>query len=298
LFPDQHKQQRNNNAALSPALLATLTPAQIAQLPASTLKRTQVVELIRKVYPQKVVPTIATRTGAKPMSLYNYAYYTYGIVWSRLKKDQLCIMLRDVCALPDLPTIPSSSVNPLPILSSSAQETTNEQRVQRKSIMNIYLHAIVSHFADFYEVLDFKNTSTERGEAFLASMKHVVLRFTGRDFTEAHTMREVLIRHCWQARVMPKLRSATTYKKTSSRITKAFNHHEFPETVQFDFSTDTELKEDILALLKHLQDKFEYQSEMHWQIVGQVITFNTLSDTRQTYRYFHQGRQESQSTSN
>jgi hypothetical protein len=83
--------------------------------------------------------------------------------------------------------------------------------------MNLYLHAVVSHLGDFYEVLDFKNTSTERGEAFLATMKHVVLRFTGRNFREAQTMREVLIRHCWQARVLPKLRSETP-PKTTTRI--------------------------------------------------------------------------------
>jgi hypothetical protein len=71
LFPDKRKQTtRNSNATLNPNLLATLTPAQVATINPSTLKRANVVELIRRIYPQKRVPPISTRrAGLKPMDL-------------------------------------------------------------------------------------------------------------------------------------------------------------------------------------------------------------------------------------
>jgi hypothetical protein len=201
LFQDQFKRNSaHNNAKLRWATLVTLTPAQILTLDLSTLTIKEIGDLIRKVYPCKVVPRISNRGRSKPVKLYQYAK-KYGPMWSKLKKEQLCQLLADICQLPDLPNSREQpATQPIPV---SSQDTA---RVKRKSVMNLYLHAIVSHLADFYQVLDFKNCSTERGEAFLASMKHVVLRFTGRDFSEVQTMREVLIRHCWQARVMPKLR--------------------------------------------------------------------------------------------
>jgi hypothetical protein len=201
LFPDERKQTtRNSNTTINPNLLATLTPAQVATVNPSTLKRADVDELIRRIYPLKRAPSISTRrAGLKPMDLYKFAFHATGTVWSKLVKDDLCALLTEICQLPDLPTIPSSSLNPT--ASPARQETTpttTQKRGHRTekidSIMNLYLHAVVSHLGDFYEVLDFKNTSTERGEAFLATMKHVVLRFTGRNFREAQTMREVLIR--------------------------------------------------------------------------------------------------------
>jgi hypothetical protein len=201
LFQDQFKRNSaHNNAKLRWATLVTLTPAQILTLDLSTLTIKEIGDLIRKVYPCKVVPRISNRGRSKPVKLYQYAK-KYGPMWSKLKKEQLCQLLADICQLPDLPNSREQpATQPIPV---SSQDTA---RVKRKSVMNLYLHAIVSHLADFYQVLHFKNCSTERGEAFLASMKHVVLRFTGRDFSEVQTMREVLIRHCWQARVMPKLR--------------------------------------------------------------------------------------------
>jgi hypothetical protein len=113
-------------------------------------------------------------------------------------------------------------------------------------------------------------------------------------------MREVLIRHCWKARVMPKLRRANTDKTTSRRISRAFDGHIFRE-LQFDFTNDPELEEDVRALTQHLQDNFHYETEKHWKVVGKVITFNTLFDTQNTYSYFHKegpARQRQQSTSN
>jgi hypothetical protein len=284
LFPDQIIRTNTNNAKLRWATLVTLTPSQIQTLDIATLTVKEISELIRKVYSCKVVPRVTKRGRSKPVSLYKYAT-KYGKIWSKLRKEQLCHLLADLCQLPDLPNSMAQPAAPIPVSSSQEPET----RVKRKSVMNLYLHAIVGHLADFYESLDFKNSSTERGEAFLASMKHIVLRFTGRDFTEPQTMREVLIRHCWQARVVPKLRSTIKYQTTSSRISRAFDGHVFHE-LKFDFSTNSQLKQEVLALVKHLQDDFCYESDKYWKFDDQSITFNTVHDIQQTFHNFHKQR--------
>jgi hypothetical protein len=85
---------------------------------------------------------------------------------------------------------------------------------------------------------------------------------------------------------MPKLRSATSEKITSSRISRAFDGHVFSE-LQFDFSRNSVLKEEVLALVKHLQEDFSYEGEKYWKIDGQSITFNTVDDIQQTFHEFH-----------
>ena len=56
-------------------------------------------------------------------------------------------------------TLPSQSIPRVPL-----KETVD-------SIMDLYGHVLVAHTAGFYEKMDFKNASAERGEGYLAYMK-------------------------------------------------------------------------------------------------------------------------------
>jgi hypothetical protein len=49
----------------------------------------------------------------------------------------------------------------------------------------LYLHTITSHYAEFFESYDLRSASTEQGEALLAIIKPILLRFTNRHMSEA-----------------------------------------------------------------------------------------------------------------
>jgi len=77
---------------------------------------------------------------------------------------------------------------------SSSTPTNSTHDVKVDTVMNLYLHAIVFHFPNTYEQLDFKNMSTERGEGFFAHLSNILLQCTGRDLQSEATLREVYIR--------------------------------------------------------------------------------------------------------
>lgn len=83
------------------------------------------------------------------------------------------------------------------------------------TLYDLYLHSLVAHVGDCYEVMDFHNLSTERGESFFAFMKHVLLRLTGRNLRDEQTLREVLVRFGMGA-------FAADTVNTSSKIAKLF----------------------------------------------------------------------------
>mgnify|MGYP001040577459 CR=1 FL=1 len=75
---------------------------------------------------------------------------------------------------------------------SVTQQTTINEKID--SLYDLYLHSLIAHVPDCFEVMDLHNLSTERGEGFFAFMKHVLLRLTGRDLRNEQVLREVLIR--------------------------------------------------------------------------------------------------------
>jgi len=285
LFPDVIKRGNNQSAKrLQWATLSTLDAAQIRTLDVATLTIKELKLLIHKVYAVKDIPRAPNQS--KNITVFKYAH-RYGRIWSVLTKADLGTMLMDLCQLPDLPSDHLANSPSSPTTQPSINDAAQHQP-KRKTIMNLYLHTIVTHLADFYQSMDFKNSSTERGEAFLASMKHIFLRFTSRDFTKAQTMREVLIRHCWQAKIVPTLRSTGDSHTTYSRISRSFDRHVFQE-LEFD-TTDPVRKREVFALLNHLENDFGYQNGKHWLIQNNVVKFNTLSETAATYRTFHKER--------
>ena len=84
------------------------------------------------------------------------------------------------------------------------------------TLYDLYLHSLVAHVPDCFEVMDLHNLSTERGEGFFAFMKHVLLRLTGRDLRNEQVLREVLVRFGMGA-------FATETAETNAKLTKLFS---------------------------------------------------------------------------
>jgi hypothetical protein len=84
------------------------------------------------------------------------------------------------------------------------------------TLYDLYLHSLVAHVPDCFEVMDLHNLSTERGEGFFAFMKHVLLRLTGRDLRNDQVLREVLIRFCMGA-------FTAETAETNSKLSKLFS---------------------------------------------------------------------------
>ena len=85
---------------------------------------------------------------------------------------------------------------------STREQTTlgKSGKIYIKTLMNLYLHTIVSHCASFYEIKDFRSTNTERCEAHLACFKNVASDFTGRNLQTPQPIREFFRRHCSKAK--------------------------------------------------------------------------------------------------
>lgn len=56
----------------------------------------------------------------------------------------------------------------------------------------LYVHTVISHYSPWFEICDFRNASTERGEQFLAVAKRIFTRFTNR--TAHNALLELFIR--------------------------------------------------------------------------------------------------------
>jgi hypothetical protein len=52
------------------------------------------------------------------------------------------------------------------------------------TVMRLYGHVLVAHTAKFYEEMDFKNASAERGEGYIAHLKKILLQLTSRNLNE------------------------------------------------------------------------------------------------------------------
>jgi hypothetical protein len=100
----------------------------------------------------------------------------------------------DSLPLPDQSVVLSSST---PVQSLEGKRARNES-----TIMTLYLHHIVIHMPALYEVIDFKNTNTERAEGFLERLNRILQRFTNRDLETDQPFREVIVRHHFKETVL------------------------------------------------------------------------------------------------
>ena len=119
-------------------------------------------------------------------------------VFSKLNKDDLETLLR---------TYAPATIAPV------------QQEMRIETIMNLYLHSIALHFPNVYEEIDFRNTSTERGEGFFAHLHTILLRCSGRDLQTAAPLREVFVRIGMQTQSAD---IVIDWEASQNRIRKAF----------------------------------------------------------------------------
>ena len=93
-------------------------------------------------------------------------------------------------------------------------------------VMSVYLHSIHVHWAPFFKLSDFRNSSTEQGEAWLAFLKRVFRSYTNRKPKEA--LIELLLRMHEEAEV--RLTGKKGRKDKASKISREFQkRHDWKE---------------------------------------------------------------------
>ncbi|KAL6056152.1 hypothetical protein QOT17_016272 [Balamuthia mandrillaris] len=124
--------------------------------------------------------------------------------------------------------------------------------------------------------MDFHNASAERGEAFLAWVKRILLGCTNRNLATDQPLREVFIRHGVSA-----ITKRNKKKEASivSQIKKAFKGHEFNE-VGLDSSLCSEL--DCQIFLNNLE-RWGYKEGTDWITLSNTITFITVEGMHQQF---------------
>ena len=134
-------------------------------------------------------------------------------------------------------------------------------------VMSVYLHSIFVHWAPFFMLCDFRNSSTEQGEAWLAFLKRVFRSYTNRHPSEA--LLELLQRMHEEAevrRVTGKKSRPTKYSRISREFRKRY---EFEECSFFLSPTHS-------ALLDCLREN-GFSEGVDWEVVDGQVIFNTLS---------------------
>jgi len=199
------------------------------------------------------------------------------IRWSTLRKKEFIIIYEE------LQKLSRSETNQAEYTSSVSPTQPPKDAID--SVMRLYGHVLVAHTAGFYEVMDFKNASAERGEGFFAHVKRIFNHLTARDLSNDQTLREVFVRYGARAH---RYRNYTRRDKssTNSRIQKFFQGHVFSELTLIE---TVEEQDAMNALLKYLE-LWNYKENSDWTITKtentRSITFNTLSDTQKVFERF------------
>ena len=144
-------------------------------------------------------------------------------------------------------------------------------KVYVKTLMNLYLHTIVSHCASFYEFRDFRSTNTERFEAHLAFFKHIASFFTNRNFKLAQPIRELIVRQVSKSKALVLGYEKFEEPAKDMKIGRNFKDYTFTElkinSAEFD-------KAEVDCFLNELK-KYNYVVGVDWEVVEDHIVFNT-----------------------
>lgn len=131
---------------------------------------------------------------------------------------------------------------------SLGKRKRGQKEKDAKPNMNLYVHNIVAHIPDFFELLDFKNSATERFEGFLASVKKTLNDSTNRDPSHEQAIQEVFLRHYFRA-IGLRYQGKFSYP-LYSKISKHFSqHHEFKE---LSIDINEQNLNDVKSFLSHL----------------------------------------------
>lgn len=240
----------------------------------------------RKLFPDRRTPKKKTLTNTNALTV----FATFQAM--DLKKKELVAVLPDICAhfgvnlmetaattfKRDWPKLRVEQMRQLyrSMKNEHAIDLPHEERSSHENkdtVMKLYGHVLVSHTADFYELMDFKNASAERGEFFFAQGKKILKNMTSRDLTKEEPFAQIFIRLGFAAQKRLKNGGKTIISSCNRRIRTAFKEHAFEElTISLFMFSPAEID----AFLKNLQH-WGYKENTHWTRNEEgVISFQTL----------------------
>lgn len=170
----------------------------------------------------------------------------------------------------------------VPVQESRKRKRSKKERKEKwVSLMDLYLHMIVAHMGMFLELMDFKNSSTERGESWLGWGKKTLKNCTNRDLSTEQPLRELIIRHFYRSFFAD---DGPVYDPMRSKIAKEFSSHEFEEVV---IEVTEDVKEDVSSFLAYLEKLGYLEEDECWKREDGKIIFNTVRAAREAYEQFH-----------
>jgi len=166
--------------------------------------------------------------------------------------------------------------------SSSSSSATASPAISVDTVMGLFLHSQIAHLGSFFEKMDLKNVSTERGEGFNHFLKWVLRHFSCHNLETPQPFRQVFIR--WSVGI-PLFESFYERNTTVTRIAREFKDHTFEElTIDSDlYATDLQVFLPYLA-------RHGYKEGVHWAVeddgTSPQLIFKTLPETIQVFKRY------------
>lgn len=274
LFPDRKKSKRG---------------VTVIALSAGTLPTIQQAQAMTKVSLRDTITAAVSNNRQKLTSLAKAVTPDNPRTFSKLTKPQILLVLgkllesaESTSSSPTAPaatTSPSSSSPTAPAtttsLSSSSSPTAPAVTALPSSssptvdtVMGLFLHSKIAHLGTFFESMDLKNVSTERGEGFNYFLKWVLRHFSSHNLETVQPFREVLIR--WTVGI-PLFETYYECNTTISRISREFKkQHTFAElSIDMDaYATDLDI---FLPYLDHWEIKDDGASQLIFKTLAETI---------------------------
>ena len=152
-----------------------------------------------------------------------------------------------------------------------------------ESVMNNYLHSIFVHWAPYFTKRDFRNSSTEQGEAWLAFLKRVFRSYTNRRPDEA--LLELLHRMHDEAEVQDLTGARKRQEKKMGKIKVEFQRSYVFQEVSSPANGDTAAFLDYLRTFGFSDEKGDWNEQIIKDPKNKnkeetVLMFNTLLDVQ------------------
>jgi hypothetical protein len=164
------------------------------------------------------------------------------------------------------------------ILQWAKKKCADGGSVRAGDIMDLYLHSIVAHLADTWEVVDLRSVSTERPEASFATVRRVLENKSNHNFKTIQPFDLIWMTHHDDAvSIVQQPRDETV-----SRIGRAWMHS-FKE---ISLTIDDQNRTDVEALIKKLHRWGYSEAKGDWVLQGNCLTFNTLAATVKAWKRF------------
>lgn len=207
-----------------------LPSVPVGTLPTLEVAPTMMVEALRQAI-KTVVPVQQERSDlAKAVTSRGF---------SRLRKEELLLVLKELLTRRSQAASSSSAPSSSPTTSSacsspntssasasspttsggSSSPTTASPPTSVDTVMGLFRHSKIAHLGGFFEKMDLKTVSTERGEGFNHFVKWVLRHFSSHNLETPQPLREVCIR--WSVGI-PLFETFYERNTTLARVSREF----------------------------------------------------------------------------